>query len=139
MVIVDTNVVSEAMRDHPEPRVANWLRDHTEDAIYTTAITKAEILYGIEIATLGRKRSILEAAAERVFGITFSGRILPFDDLAALHYAQIAASRRARGHEIRQSDAEIAAITRRHHATLATRNVRDFEDCGIRLVNPWEA
>ncbi len=139
MIIVDTNVLSEAMRERPEPRVVEWLENHQESEVFTTATTKAEILYGIARAPQGRKRTALEVAAKSIFNGWMAGRILPFDDEAAPLYAEISAARRARGHEIRVADAQIAAIARLHNATLATRNARDFEDCGIRVVNPWEA
>lgn len=138
MIVVDTNVLSEGMRERPEPIVAAWLDRQPEAEMFTTAITKAEILFGIEIAPLGRERTRLAIGAERIFFGTLLGRVLAFDDEAAIHYAQIAAFRRARGRKMQEADAQIAAITRLHNATLATRNIRDFEDCGIRVVNPWE-
>jgi predicted nucleic acid-binding protein len=138
MIVLDTNVLSEAMRERPEPRVIEWLQRQSESEALTTAVTKAEILYGIATAPAGRKRTTLQAAADRVLNRTFAGRILAFEDKAASHYAQIAAARRARGRPIKPLDAQIAAIARLHNATLATRNTRDFEDCGIRLVDPWE-
>lgn len=139
MIIADTNVLSEAMRERPEPRVAAWLEQQPAAEMFTTAITKAEILYGIEIAPPGRKRTRWMTGAEQIFVGMLSGRILPFDDEAATHYAEIAALRRARGREMQEADAQIAAICRLHGATLATRDIRDFEYCGIRVVNPWEA
>jgi len=137
MIVVDTNVLSEAMRDRPEPRVAAWLGQQPNSETFTTSITKAEILYGIEIAPRGLRRTELMAAAGRILS-AMAGRILAFDGEAAVHYAAIASIRRSGGREMQEADAQIAAITRLHNATLATRNTRDFEDCGIRLVNPWE-
>jgi predicted nucleic acid-binding protein len=139
MIVVDTNVLSEAMRERPEPRVIEWLRRQSESESWTTAVTKAEILFGIAITPAGRRRTALETAADRILNSTFAGRVLAFEDEAARHYAQIAATRRAHGRPIKPLDAQIAAVSRLYGATLATRNIRDFEDCGIRLVNPWEA
>ncbi len=139
MIIVDTNVLSEVMRERPDRRVVNWFDHAPKSEVFTTAVTKAEILYGIAIAPEGRKRTRLAVAADRVFKGTLAGRVLPFDDEAAEHYARIASARRTQGRRMEQPDAEIAAIARVHNATLATRNTSDFEDCGIRLVNPWEA
>lgn len=139
MIIVDTNVLSEAMRERPEPRVAAWLQMQPEAETFATVITKAEILYGIEVLPRGKYRAALARAAELIFSGNFLGRVLAFDEEAAEHYAQISAQRRTRGRPIKSPDAQIAAIVRQHGATLATRNTRDFEDCGIRLVNPWEA
>jgi predicted nucleic acid-binding protein len=139
MIILDTNVLSEVMRPAPGHHVVLWLDKLRPENGYTTAITKAEILYGIEVAPHGSKRSALAKLADRLFSGQFSGRVLAFEDEAAAHYAQISALRRSRGRPIKPADAQIAAIARLHHATLATRNTPDFEDCGIRLVNPWEA
>lgn len=139
MIVLDTNVLSEAMREQPEPRVIKWLQQQSQLQTWTTAVTKAEILYGIATLPAGRKRTGLEMAADRVLNGSFAGRILAFEDEAALHYAQIASARRGRGRPIKPLDAQIAAISRLYNATLATRNTADFEDCGIRLVNPWEA
>lgn len=139
MIVIDTNVLSEAMRLRPEPRVVDWLRRQSRLQSWTTAVTQAEILYGIAIMPAGSKRIALERSAERILNGTFAGRILAFEDEAAAHYAQISSARRTRGKPIKPLDAQIAAIARVHHATLATRNARDFEDCGIHVVNPWEA
>jgi predicted nucleic acid-binding protein len=106
-------------------------------AIATTTITQAEMLYGIEVLPSGKRRTNLAAGSERMFTQLFSGRILPFDEEAARMYAKIMAGREALGRPISQSDAMIAAIARSRDATVATRNTKDFEHCGIRIVNPW--
>ncbi|HEX3662425.1 MAG TPA: type II toxin-antitoxin system VapC family toxin [Acidobacteriaceae bacterium] len=137
MIVVDTNVLSEAMRERPDPAVAAWLQGQTALEAFTTAISKAEILYGIEILPQGRKRAALSRVADLIFFETLAGRVLGFDEAAAPHYAQIAAARKASGRAVKTADAQIAAIVRLHGATLATGNTRDFEGCGIRVVNPW--
>jgi hypothetical protein len=139
MIVVDTNVLSEAMRERPELRVVAWLKQQPVEETFTTVITKAEVLYGIELLPHGKNRAALTKAAESIFAETFSGRVLAFEEGSARYYAEIAATRRARGRPIEHPDAEIAAIARLHGATLATRNARDFADCGVRVVNPWEA
>jgi predicted nucleic acid-binding protein len=106
------------------------------DAVFVTAITEAEILYGIEIMAPGKRRSALEMAVSKIFG-EFAGRVLPFDDSAAQAFAKVSAARRTAGRPISQADAMIAATVRSHDATLATRNTTDFELCGIEVVNPW--
>lgn len=138
MIILDTNVVSELMRPAPEPRVLRWFSGQTAEDLHITAITMAEILYGIELIAAGRRRDVVRAAAEKMFDAVFADRILTFEDRAAHAFSQIASSRRRQGKPMTEFDAQIAAITRVHGATLATRNPYVFEGCGVRLVNPWE-
>jgi predicted nucleic acid-binding protein len=107
-------------------------------SLYTTSITQAEILHGILLLPAGKRRNRLEEAANTMFAEDFVGRIAPFDTDAARFYARIAAERHRRGRSISQFDAQIAAIARSTGATLATRNVADFDHCGIDVVNPWD-
>ena len=137
MLIVDTNVISEIMQLVPSPRVLGWWSQHRSTELFTSAITMAEILYGIELLPKGKRHDRLLTEAEVVFAQDFFGRILPFDEEAARAFAEIAAARRGRGQPNAELDAQIAAIARSRKATLATRNISDFEDCGVRLVNPW--
>lgn len=102
-----------------------------------TTVNVAEILYGIELLPRGKRRDGLISAAETMFAEEFVSRILSFDEPAARAFAEIAASRRSQGRPISEFDAQIASIARCNEATLATRNVADFEGCGIRVVNPW--
>ena len=138
MIILDTNVLSEALRPDPSPAVLEWLAALHRTTAFTTTITQAEILYGIESMPAGKWRTGLLAAADRIFGQEFSGRILPFDEDAARAYARIVSSRDAAGKPISQFDAMIAAIAHAHEASVATRNTSDFQGCGIVLVNPWK-
>lgn len=138
MIVVDTNVISEAMRVVPDSGVVRWLDEQPPEQLYTTAISRAEIYYGIEIKPEGRKRAALARAAEAIFADTFANRILPFDDAAALIFARIAAWRRRSGRSISEFDAQIAAIARSYSATVATRNAYHFEDCGVPVINPWD-
>ena len=137
MIIVDTNVVSEMMRAVPEPIVLRWFSSQADEDLKVTTITLAEILYGIELLAAGKRRDALRAGAEKMFGVVFAGHILTFDDKAARAFAVITSSRRKQGRPMSEFDAQIAAIARAHGATLATRDTDDFEDCGVRLVNPW--
>lgn len=139
MILLDTNVVSELMRRSPSIEVVRWTAQHPGTRLAITSITQAEILYGIELLPDGPRRAALLSAAEAMFWEDFEGRIFGFDSEAAPVYARIAARRRALGAPISQADAQIAAIARTHGATLATRNIVDFTDCGIDLVNPWES
>jgi toxin FitB len=137
MIVLDTNVLSEVLRPEPEARVLAWLDEQPANSVFTTAITEGEILYGIRLLADGQRRRKLWDAATAIFDDDFVGRVLSFDGEAAGHYADIGASRRSAGRQISQFDATIAAITRSHGATLATRNAKDFEGCGIEVVNPW--
>jgi toxin FitB len=137
MIVLDTNVISEVIKPDPSAEVTGWLARERTPNIFTTAITQAELLYGIELMPRGRRRSTLEAAITRILRELLADRILPFDSNAAEVYARIAASRRAIGKPISEPDAQIAAIARSRGAALATRNTRDFERCGIKVVNPW--
>ncbi len=138
-IILDTNVISELIQPMGSSIIREWLVSQKGVSLYTTSITQAEILYGIQILPQGQRRQKLLDGALIVFEHYLGERILAFDQKAAELYSQIAAYRKKLGRPISQFDAQIAAICRVHQATLATRNTRDFLDCGIDLVNPWEA
>ena len=137
MLVLDTSVISEALRPEPDARVEAWLKALSPASVFTTAVSRAEILYGIAILPEGRRQSALLAAAVSMFDEDFQGRVLPFDSEAATLYADLASARRQKGHPISFADAQIAAITLSRGGRLATRNVGDFAECGIDLVNPW--
>ena len=139
MIILDTNVLSELMKPAPSPEVVEWIGTRAMATLYTTAITQAEILHGIMLLAAGRRRRALAEAAAAMFVQEFEGRVLAFDRDAAPAYAQIAADRRRLGRPISHFDAQIAAIARATGAALATRNLVDFTDCGVSLLNPWQA
>ena len=136
MIILDTNVVSELMRPEPAPLVASWVRGRDRRELRTTAITIAEVRYGIARLPDGRRKQVLHAAAADVFA-AFEDQVLPVDTAAAEHYAAIASSRERAGKPIASFDALIAAVCRRQSAALATRNVSDFDGTGIEIINPW--
>jgi predicted nucleic acid-binding protein len=139
MIILDTNVLSELMKPAPASMVVHWIGARAAASLYTTSITQAEILHGIMLLPPGRRRASLEAAATAMFAEDFEGRILGFGADAASPYARIAAGRRRAGRPISHFDAQIAAIARTTGAVLATRNVQDFIDCGLSVVDPWQA
>jgi predicted nucleic acid-binding protein len=136
MIILDTNVLSELMRPKPS-RVAAWVAKQPATDVFTTSITEAEIFYGIELLPKGKRREGLLAAAEAMFAEDLAGRVLGFEGDAARVFSRIAAHRRALGRPISHADAQIAAIAQVRSAKLATRNVEDFEDCGIDVVDPY--
>ena len=137
MIVLDTNVLSELMKSQPDKSVVSWIGEYQATSLFITTLTQAEILYGLEILTAGKRRTALKKAAKDMFEIDFAERILPFDTNAAQLFAIVAAERRKIGRPVSQIDAQIAAITRSHRATLATRNIDDFEECGIEIINPF--
>lgn len=137
MIVLDTNVLSELMRPDGFERVFEWANTIRSDLLFTTAISQAEILYGLAIMPPGSKRDARIKAADGLFNEDFFGRVLPFDARAAEQFAAIAAGRRRAGLPIDGFDAQIAAIAGANEMSLATRDVSDFEDCGIDLINPW--
>jgi predicted nucleic acid-binding protein len=137
MIVLDTNVISELMRPDPDGRVLQWFARQPRAGLFTTTVSEGEVYYGLALLPEGKRREGLHAAARAMFEEDFAGRILPFDTDAARAYGDIASIRRIRGQPISQFDAQIAGIVRSRGASLATRNLRDFVDCGITLVNPW--
>ena len=137
MIVLDTSVLSEAFRPAPAEAVLRWLSAQEPSSVFITTITQAEILYGVEALPAGKRRTRLSAAVEKVFAEEFAGRILPFDEEAARIYPKIVAGRDAEGRPISQLDAMIAAVARSRRAPLATRHTADFENCGVRLIDPW--
>lgn len=139
MIVLDTNVISELMKASPAESVAQWIARIPATSLYTTSITQAEILHGVLLLPAGKRRSAIMAAAEAMFNEDFAERILPFGSDAAICYGDIAAARHRAGLPIASFDAQIAAIARSSGATVATRNAKDFDRCGIDVANPWEA
>ena len=137
MIVVDTNVVSELMKSSPDEAVRAWSNRHSASTLYTTSITEAEILYGVELMPDGKRRRAIRAAAEEIFGKSFAGRVLPFGRNAASAYARLMVKRRGAGKPMSQADGQIAAIALSAGASLATRNDADFDGFGLKVVNPW--
>ena len=131
--LLDTNVLSELMRDAPATQVLTWFGDQAHNPIYTSAITQAEILTGIALLPEGKRRTAL-------FAIDLAGRCLDFDGTAAQHYAVIVAQRTRMGQPISTEDAQIAAIAIATGHRVVTRNTNDFSDIeDLVVVNPWQA
>jgi len=123
VIVLDTNVISELMRPEPHPAVLAWIAAHPNTQLYTTSVNKAEILYGIVA----------------MFTEDLADRVLPFNEVAADHYAEIVTARRRAGRPIEAFDALIAATALAAGADLATRDVSGFENLGLTLINPWPA
>jgi predicted nucleic acid-binding protein len=137
MIILDTNIVAEMMKDRPATIVATWLNDQPASALFLSAITLGEIAYGLRALPQGRRRQ-LEEGFERVVAEGFSGRILAFDEGAARHYGEIMGRRKEIGRPLGVLDGQIASIARAKGYAVATRNVRDFVECGVEILNPFE-
>jgi predicted nucleic acid-binding protein len=137
VIVLDTNVLSEALRPAPSARVLEWMHGEALEAVFTTTITQAELLYGVALLPPGGRKIALDAGIARIFEDRFAGRVLSFYSAAAREYAEIAASRHKAGRRMSEPDARIAAIARSRGARIATRNLRDFVDCGVELIDPW--
>lgn len=138
MILLDTNVISALMRPVIDPAVATYLQAAPPDTLFTTSLCEAEIRYGIARLPPGRRRDTLAAAFQVFRRDGFADRILVFDSACAAAYAAIRVRREAAGLPIAIPDAMIAATALAHGATVATRNVADFSQCGIAVNNPWD-
>jgi predicted nucleic acid-binding protein len=136
MIILDTDILSELMR--ADSAVIRWLDQQPRTSVWTTAITVLEIRYGLAIMPAGRRRSLSVIACERVISEDLEQRVLAFDVAAAEQTAALMASRQRAGRSREMRDTMIAGITLAQRATLATRNVRHFEDLDVSVVNPWQ-
>ena len=139
MILLDSNILSEVIRPSPEPVVLDWLAAQPTTSVFISAITEAELRTGVAFLPEGKRRAVLAAEIAAMLEVDFFGSILPFDSLAAIAYAEIVAIRRQNGRPISQADAQIAAIAHSRGAVLATRNIADFDRCGIEIINPWKA
>jgi predicted nucleic acid-binding protein len=139
MIILDTNVLSELIKPSPNPSVVAWLNAQSAGVVWTTAVSVFEIRFGIAILPAGKKRDQLEQAFQVVLAQDLSRRVLALDESAADEAAAFAARARAAGRPIDFRDTLIAGTVAARSGTLATRNIRHFQDAGIQLVDPWTA
>jgi predicted nucleic acid-binding protein len=138
VLILDTNVVAEMMKETPTLSVVAWLNEQEAAALFLTVITLGEIGYGLRILPPGRRRRWLEEGFERVIAEGFAGRILSFDEKAARSYAEVMGRRKEIGRPLSVLDGQIASIARARGYAVVTRNVRDFVECGVEVLNPFE-
>ena len=136
MIILDTNIISELMRQVPSPSILAWVNQQHELVI--SAITVAEISYGLQALPLGSRRTALESAFEQAINEAFKHRVLSFDQSAAYVYAEIMNHKKQLGQPMSLFDGQIAAIALSKNASLATRNTKDFQNCGLTLINPFD-
>lgn len=137
MILLDTNVITEAMRPAPEPSVMAWLNSQNTTELWTSTIVMAELYSGLELMPSGKRQRKLFERAELMFDKFFAERILPLDLAAARAYGVVLKSRRAKGLPIDEMDALLAATALANGASLATRNASHFQSCGILVLNPW--
>ncbi len=139
MILLDSHVISELIEPAPDPSVLAYVRAVAPETAFTAAICEAEMCYGQARLPAGQRRADLASRIGTLFASGFPNQALPFDSLCASHYGAIRAAREAAGRPITVEDAMIAATARAHGATVATRNVDDFQGCGAAIVDPWRA
>jgi predicted nucleic acid-binding protein len=138
MIVLDTNVISEAAKPRMEPSVKLWFGDRAAGSLYATAVSLAEVVFGIEKMPEGQRKTDLGEDMQVIFEQYLGGRILPFDEAAARAYGKIVAAARRKGRSILIADGQIAAIAHVHGFSVATRDTAPFEAAGIPVINPWK-
>ena len=138
MIVLDTNVISEPMRQAPDVAVVGWLNGQKDTALFTTSITVMELRFGLERLPESKRKADLWAVLDFALSRLIGARILPFDTAAAIEAARIAAQAETYGTPIGQADAQIAAIARTHGFAIATRDANPFQRAGLSVINPWE-
>lgn len=136
MIVLDTNVVSEAMKPAPDATVMAWLNDQAQETLHITTVTLAELLFGIQALPHGKRRDLLDSALDDLL-VLFQERVLPFDTDAARHYAGLAMSARKGGRGFPTPDGYIAAIAASRGFVVASRDTAPFKAAGIAVINPW--
>jgi toxin FitB len=139
VIILDTNVLSALMRSAPEAAVVRWLDHQPAESIWITSITLFETRFGLALLPKGRRRQLLESAFSQLLEEDLENRVLDFDSAAATEAAALAAARQKAGRSVDLRDTQIAGIALARRATLATRNVRHFQDLSVNVIDPWEA
>lgn len=137
MIVLDTNVVSEAMKPTPDANVRAWLNGQAAETLYLTSVTLAELLFGIQSLPAGKRRNLLDRTLHELLKL-FADRVLNFDTDAARRYADLAVKARAGGGGFPTPDGYIAAIAASRGFMIATRDVAPFLAAGLTVINPWE-
>ena len=138
MIILDTNIISELMKTSPNQHVIAWLDQQDPMTLFTTSISIAEIIYGLDVLPTGKRRDYLEVAFNQVLIDAFKHRILMFDEHAAHVYGKLMGRRKITGRPLSVLDGQIAAIAKTNQMSLATRNTRDFFDCELNVIDPFD-
>ena len=137
MIVLDTNVVSEAMKPEPHPAVRTWLNDQAAETLYLTGVTLAELLFGIAALPTGKRKAMLAQALDGLMGL-FRDRVLPFDTDAARRYAELAVTAKTSGQGFPTPDGYIAAIAASRGFIVASRDTTPYEAARVPVINPWE-
>ena len=137
MIVLDTNVISEAMRPEPHPAVRAWLNDQAAETLYLSSVTLAELLFGVAALPAGKRKEMLAQAVDGLMGL-FRGRVLPFDADAARHYAELAMTARSAGRGFPTPDGYIAAIAVSRGFIVASRDTAPYEAASVTVINPWQ-
>jgi toxin FitB len=137
MIVLDTNVVSEAMKPEPHTAVRAWLNHQAAETLYLSSVTLAELLFGIAALPAGKRKDMLALALDGLTGL-FRGRVLPFDTDAARHYAELAVKAKASGRGFPTPDGYIAAIAASRGFIVASRDTAPYEAAGVSVINPWD-
>jgi predicted nucleic acid-binding protein len=137
MILLDTNVVSEAMRPEPHPAVRNWLNEQSAETLYLSSVTLAELLFGIAALPAGQRKNTLESALDGLMEL-FGDRVLSFDLEAARHYAELAVTARTAGLGFLTPDGYIAAIAASRGFIVASRDTGPYQAVGLQVINPWQ-
>jgi toxin FitB len=138
MILLDTNVISEPLRLFPEIRVINWIDAQSLETLYLSAITVAELRFGVASLPVGKRRDELKTSIETQILPLFSGRVRPFDIDCTTAYAELMAKAKTSGLAIAAADGYIAAIAATNRFSVATRDVSPFQAAGVNIINPWE-
>lgn len=137
MIVLDTNVVSEAMKPEPHPAVRAWLNKQAAETLYLSSVTLAELLFGIAALPAGKRKNMLSQALDGLMGL-FRDRVLPFDADAAPRYAELAVTARTHGRGFPTPDGYIAAIAASRNFIVASRDTTPYEAAGVSVINPWK-
>jgi predicted nucleic acid-binding protein len=137
MILLDTNVISEPLRRTANPAVLAWIDAQSIETLYLSAVSLAELRFGVAVMPRGKRQYILQTSLERRVVPSFAGRILPFDVHASLAYAELRARARVEGKAIATADGYIAATAAAHGLTVASRDTAPFVAAGLRVIDPW--
>jgi predicted nucleic acid-binding protein len=137
MIVLDTNVVSEAMKPEPHPAVRAWLNDQAAETLYLSSVTLAELLFGIGVLPTGKRKDMLAQVVDGLMGL-FRDRVLPFDIDAARRYAELAVLAKAGGRGFPTPDGYIAAIASSRGFIVASRDTAPYDAAGVSVINPWK-
>ena len=138
MIVLDTNVISEALKPEPNPAVRTWLNDQVAETLYLSSVTLAELLFGIGALPTSQRKDRLAQTLDGLLGL-FRDRVLPFDSEAARHYAELAVTAKVAGRGFPIPDGYIAAIAVSRGFTVASRDTAPYQAARVTVINPWAA